>query len=173
MIVCLNRRREQLIVQYKERQAEEQAAAMDRIQTRRELTETKAELQTKMKQNLLHSMLDRMIDEIDSKMKQLKLTEREVELLFECDTQQLEETISHLGQLMEKDSVPTPESKETDPGCGDQWEVDRSTLNIVRQTEAGRLSEMWLGTWNNNMVSVSKRNAFVLLPNPYSANSRI
>ena len=56
---------------------------------------------------MLHSMRDKMVEEIETKMRQVEVVEREVELMFECDTQQLEETISVLGQLVERDvSIP-------------------------------------------------------------------
>ena len=41
-------------------------------------------------------------------MRQLEVVEREVELTFECDTRQLEETISVLGQLVEREILPIP-----------------------------------------------------------------
>ena len=61
-----------------------------------------------MKENLLHSTRDRMVEDIETKMRQLEVVEREVELTFECDTRQLEETISVLGQLGEREILPIP-----------------------------------------------------------------
>ena len=107
LIDCLNRRRVQLIAEYTERQAEKRAETTGRIHTLRQLTDTRTLLQTQMKENVLHSMRDRIVEDIETKMRQLEVVEREVELTFECDTQQLEETISVLGQLVERDvSIP-------------------------------------------------------------------
>ena len=53
-------------------------------------------------------MRDRMVEDIGTKMRQLEVVEREVELTFECDTRQLEETISVLGQLVEREIIPIP-----------------------------------------------------------------
>ena len=107
LIDCLNRRRVQLIAEYRERQAEKRAETTGRIQTLRQLTDTRTHLQTQMKENVLHSMRDRIVEDIETKMRQLEVVEREVELTLECDTRQLEETISVLGQLVERDvSIP-------------------------------------------------------------------
>ena len=108
LIVCLNLRREQLIAEHRGRQEERRADTISRIQTLQQLTESKTHLQTEMKENALHSMRERMVEEIETKMRQLEAVEREVEFLFECDTQQLEETISILGKLVEREFVPTP-----------------------------------------------------------------
>ena len=108
LIDCLNRRRVQLIAEHRERQAEKCAETTGRIHTLRQLTETKTHLQTQMKENLLHSMRVRMVEDIETEMRQLDVVEREVELTFECDTRQLEETISVLGQLVEREIIPIP-----------------------------------------------------------------
>ena len=108
LIDCLNRRRVQLIAEYRKRQAEKRAETTGRIQTLRQLTDTRTLLQTQMKENLLHSMRDRIVEDIETKMRQLEVVEREVELTFECDTRQLEETISVLGQLVEREIIPIP-----------------------------------------------------------------
>ena len=49
-----------------------------------------------------------MVEDIEIKMRQLEVVEREVEMTFECDTRQLEETISVLGQLLEREILPIP-----------------------------------------------------------------
>ena len=107
LINCLNRRRVQLIAEHRERQAEKRAETTSRIQTLRQLTDTRTHLQTQMKENVLHSMREIIVEDIETKMRQLEVVEREMELTFECDTRQLEETISVLGQLVERDvSIP-------------------------------------------------------------------
>ena len=60
-----------------------------------------------MKDNLLHSIREKIVEDIDTKMKQLRMVEKETEVVFECDTRQLEQTISMLGELLERD-VSTP-----------------------------------------------------------------
>ena len=106
LIVCLNRRREQLISEHRERQQEKHAANTGRIETLQQLRDSKADLQTRMKDNVLHSMREKMLEEIDTRMRQLEVVAREVEVAFECDTLPLEETISALGQLVEIEPIP-------------------------------------------------------------------
>ena len=108
LIDCLNHRRVQLIAEHIERQAEKRAETAGRIQTLRQLTDTRTHLQTEMKENLLHSMRDRIVEDIEIKMRQLKVVEREMELTFECDTRQLEKAISVLGQLVEREVLSIP-----------------------------------------------------------------
>ena len=106
LIVCLNRRREQLIAEYRERQEEKHAAITGRIRTLQQLRDSKTDLQTRMKDNLLHSTRVRVLEEIDTKTRQLEVVARDMEVAFECDTLQLEETISALGQLVEIEPIP-------------------------------------------------------------------
>ena len=87
---------------------ERRAAITGRIQMIKQLTDTKADLQVRMKENLLHSMRKIIVEEIDTKKRQLQVVAREVEVMFECDTRQLEETISELGQLVERETASIP-----------------------------------------------------------------
>ena len=108
LIVCLNRRREQLIAEYRERQEEKHAANTGRIETLQQLRDSKTDLLARMKENILHSVRERMLEEIDTKIRQLEFVAREVEVVLECDTLQLEETISALGQLVEREILTIP-----------------------------------------------------------------
>ena len=108
LIDCLNHRRVQLIAEHRERQEEKRAETTSRIQTLQQLTDSKTHLQTEMKENVLRSMREKMVEDIEIKIRQLEVVEREVELMFECDTRQLEETISVLGQLVEREIIPIP-----------------------------------------------------------------
>ena len=108
LIDCLNHRRVQLIAEYREWRDEKRAETTSRIQTLQQLTDSKTHLQTEMKENVLHSMREKMVEDIEIKIRQLEVVEREVELMFECDTRQLEETISVLGQLVEREIFPIP-----------------------------------------------------------------
>ncbi|KAI6660349.1 PEP-CTERM domain protein [Oopsacas minuta] len=108
LVLCLNRRRVELIREFREKREERRAAVSGREQTIRQLQESKANLQSQMKENLLHSMRERMIEEMDDKMRELQVTVRETEVLFQYDAQQIEESISVLGQLIERDIIQTP-----------------------------------------------------------------
>ena len=88
---------------------ERRAAVTTRQNMLQQLIDSKAEIQGHMKENPLHSMRERMTEEIDKKMRDLQVTQKETEVVFECDTTQLEQTISVLGQLVEREIVSTPD----------------------------------------------------------------
>ena len=98
-----------MIREFRERLEERRAAATTRFNMLQQLIDSKAELQGRMKENPLHSMRERMTEEIDRKMRDLQVVERETEVVFECDTTQLEQTISVWGQLIERETVSTPD----------------------------------------------------------------
>ena len=88
---------------------ERRAAVTTRQNMLQQLIDSKAEIQGHMKENPLHSMRERMTEEIDTKMRELQVAQMETEVVFECDTTQLEQTISVLGQLVERKIVSTPD----------------------------------------------------------------
>ena len=109
IIYRMNQRREEVIAEFRERLEERRAATTTRLNTVQQLIDTKADLQTRMKENLLHSMREKMLEDIDTRMTQLQVVEKETEVVFECDTRQLEQTISVLGQLIEREIISTPD----------------------------------------------------------------
>ena len=88
---------------------ERREAVTTRQNMLQQLIDSKADLQGLMKENPLYSMRERMTEEIDTKMQDLQVTQKETEVVFECDTTQLEQTISVLGQLVEREIVSTPD----------------------------------------------------------------
>ena len=108
IIYRLNQRREEVITEFRERLEERRAATTTRLNTVQQLIDSKADLQIRMKENLLHSMREKMLEDIDTRITQLQVVEKETEVVFECDTRQLEQTISVLGQLIERD-ISTPD----------------------------------------------------------------
>ena len=109
IIYRLNQRREEVIAEFRERLEERRAATTTRLNTVQQLIDSKADLQIRMKENLLHSMREKMLEDIDTRMTQLQVVEKETEVVFECDTRQLEQTISVLGQLIEREIISTPD----------------------------------------------------------------
>ena len=109
IIYRLNQRREEVIAEFRERLEERRAATTTRLNTVQQLIDSKADLQIRMKENLLHSMREKMLEDIDTRMTQLQVVEKETEVVFECDTRQLEQTISVLGQLIEEEINSTPD----------------------------------------------------------------
>ena len=110
IVDCVNQRREEVITEFRESLEERRAATTTRLNTVQQLIDTKAEVQIRMKENLLYSMREKMLEDIDTRMTQLQVEEKETEVVFECDTRQLEQTISVLGQLIERrEIIPTPD----------------------------------------------------------------
>ena len=109
IIYRLNQRREEVIAEFKERLEERRAATTTRLNTVQQLIDSKADLQIRMKENLLHSMREKMLEDIDTRITQLQVVEKETEVVFECDTRQLEQPISVLGQLIEREIISTPD----------------------------------------------------------------
>ena len=109
IIYRVNQRREEMITQFRDRMEERRAATTTRLNTIQQLIDSKADLQCRMKENLLHSIREKMLEEIDTKMEQLQVVEKETKVVFECDTRQLEQTISVLGQLIEREIISTPD----------------------------------------------------------------
>ncbi|KAI6646136.1 6-bladed beta-propeller [Oopsacas minuta] len=108
LVLCLNTRRVELIREFREKREGRRATTSGREQTIRQLQESKANLQSQIEENILHSMRERMIEEMDDKMRELQVTVRETEVLFQYDAQQIEKNISVLGQLIERDIIQTP-----------------------------------------------------------------
>ena len=109
IIYRVNQRREEMITAFRDRMEERRAATTTRLNTIQQLIDSKADLQSRMKENLLHSMREKMLEDIDPKMAQLQVVEKETEVVFECDTRQLEQTISVLGQLIQREIISTPD----------------------------------------------------------------
>ena len=109
IVDCVNQRREEMIAEFREGLEERRAATTTRLNTVQQLIDSKADLQSRMKENLLHSMREKMLEDIDTRMTQLQVVEKETEVVFECDTRQLEQTISVLGQLTEREIISTPD----------------------------------------------------------------
>ena len=109
IVYRVNQRREEMIAAFRDIMEERRAATTTRLNTIQQLIDSKADLQSRMKENLLHSMREKMLEDIDTRMAQLQVVEKETEVVFECDTRQLEQTISVLGQLIQRKIISTPD----------------------------------------------------------------
>ena len=84
-----------------------------RQQMEEQLVESRRMLEGQMTHNKLHSMQERMVAEMEAKMAQLQAnapTPQEVRFL--CDTRDLEEHITHLGEIVRLDIPPIPPMPE-------------------------------------------------------------
>ena len=103
LIDLLNLRREEMIHQFRERLA----AVPTRQNMLQQPTNSEADMLGLTKEDPLRSMLERITEELGKKM--LQLSQKETEIVFECDTTQLEQTISVLGQVVGGEIVSTPD----------------------------------------------------------------
>ena len=101
IIYRLNQRREEMIAEFRDKMEERRATTATRLNTIQQLIDSKADLQGRMRENLLHSIREKMLEDIDTKLRQLQVVEKETEVVFECD--------SVLGQLIEKEIISTPD----------------------------------------------------------------
>ena len=108
LVSTVNKRREALLEKYRDKREEIRARETGRDRTRQQLLETKVHLQEKMVENTLQALREKMAEEIETQLKELEVTDRPVELLFQCDTRAVEETISQLGQLIQKEDTSIP-----------------------------------------------------------------
>ena len=105
LVECINRRRDVLISEFRMRQEDIFSESTRRRQTLQSLNESKANL-AGIKDNMLQSFREKMSCDLDDKIKQLEVKPKEFEL--ECDTQQLEDSIASLGQLIEREVIAIP-----------------------------------------------------------------
>ena len=72
-----------MIAEFRERLEERRAITTTRLNTVQQLIDSKADLQIRMKENLLHCA-EKMLEDIDTRMTQLQVVEKETEVVFEC-----------------------------------------------------------------------------------------
>ena len=108
LVHTVNRRRVELLLEYRERRDEMRARVTSLIRTKQQLLQTKEQLHEKMAENMLHSLREKMTEEIESKRRDLEVTDRPMELSFQCETQEVVKTISQLGQLIQKQIPSIP-----------------------------------------------------------------
>ena len=96
LVVCINRRRIELLTEYRENKEQRRSEETARLRTRTQLATTRTQVQEEMNENVLHSMRERMVGEIEERMRELETSVRDVELSFECETREVEESISRL-----------------------------------------------------------------------------
>ena len=100
LIALLNLRRAQLLTQLRDAREEKRAAAVARQEIETQLTAARTHLQTDLKENPLQSMQERMVSELEQKLRELRMNiPVETEFQCQCDTRDLEASISRLGEI--------------------------------------------------------------------------
>ena len=73
LVVCINRRRIELLTEYREKKEQRRAEETARLRKRQQLATTQTQVQEEMNENVLHSMRERMVGEIEERMRELDL----------------------------------------------------------------------------------------------------
>ena len=102
LIALLNLRRAQLLTQLRDAREEKRAAAVARQEMETQLTAAQTALQTHLKENPLQSMQERMVSELEQKLRELRMNiPVETEFQCQCYTRDLEASISRLGEIIQ------------------------------------------------------------------------
>ena len=102
LIALLNLRRAQLLTKLRDAREEKRAAEVARREIETQLTTARTTLQTHLKENPLQSMQERMVSELEQKLREVRMNIRaETQIKWQCDTRDLEVSISHLGEIVQ------------------------------------------------------------------------
>ncbi|KAI6661724.1 NHL repeat containing protein [Oopsacas minuta] len=109
MIFLLNQRRIHLLTNLRNKQEETRANQVAYQEMKQQLEETRALVEGRMTHNKLHSISDRFVAEMQTKLAELHLNTPPPHVLrFLCDTQDLERSINRLGEISQQEihSIP-------------------------------------------------------------------
>ncbi|KAI6649096.1 hypothetical protein LOD99_6817 [Oopsacas minuta] len=109
LIFLLNQRRVHLLATLRNRREEMRTDLVARQEMEEELVGARTLLEGQIKHNKLHSMQERFVGEMEAKLAELRLNAPPTqELRFLCNTQDLEEHISRLGEINQHEIPPIP-----------------------------------------------------------------
>ncbi|KAI6658595.1 NHL repeat containing protein [Oopsacas minuta] len=103
LVMKLNVRRAQLLKIVHNMREEKRAAERGRKEMTTKLTETQSYLQEQLKENPLQSMQERIDKEMEDKLRELRINiPVETKLQWQCDTREIEMSISRLGDIVQE-----------------------------------------------------------------------
>ena len=105
VVACVNHRRMTLLTEANERRLEMAARVTQREQKEQELLATKADVERNIKANELRELQERMLAEIEAKLAEVRLPHPETRLKFQGESEELEQLILALGDVIEE-AVP-------------------------------------------------------------------
>ena len=108
LILSLEQRRHQLLTDLRDRREEISANRVARQQMDQQITETRALLEGQMTHNLLHSFHAKIVTDLEAKMSEMQVAAPPQVVSYLCDTQDLEERISRLGEIVQLETPPIP-----------------------------------------------------------------
>ena len=105
VVACVNHRRMTVLAEANERRLEMAAREPHRSQKEQELIYVKAEVERKIKDNELRDLQERILADIEAKITELRLPQPETRLKFQGVSEELEQLILALGDVVEE-TVP-------------------------------------------------------------------
>ena len=105
VVACVNRRRMTLLTEANERSLEMAAQKTYRAQEEKELLATKTEVERNIKANKLRELQAKILSEIEAKLSEVRLPHPETRLKFQGESEELEQLILALGDVIEE-AVP-------------------------------------------------------------------
>ncbi|KAI6647873.1 NHL repeat containing protein [Oopsacas minuta] len=109
LIFLLNQRRIHLLTTLRNKRQETRGNQVACQQMKQQLEESRALVEGRMTHNQLHSMSDRLVAEMQTKLAELHLNTPPPHVLrFLCDTQELERSINRLGEISQQEIHPIP-----------------------------------------------------------------
>ena len=105
VVACVNHRRMTVLAEANERRLEMAAREPHRAQKEQELLRTKAGVERKIKDTELRDLQERLLADIEAKLTEVRLPQPETRLKFQGESEQLEQLILALGDVLEE-AVP-------------------------------------------------------------------
>ena len=105
VVACVNHQRMAVLAEANERRLEIAAREPHRVQKEQELLTTKAEVEKKIKDNEFRELQERLLADIETKLTEVRLPQPETRLKFQGESEQLEQLILALGDVLEE-AVP-------------------------------------------------------------------
>ena len=105
VVACVNHRRMTVLTEANERHLEMAAREPHRAQKEQELLTAKANIERDIKDNELRELQERMLADIEAKLTELRLPQPETRLKFQGESEELEQLILALGDVVEE-TVP-------------------------------------------------------------------
>ena len=107
LILFLEQRRAQLLTQLRDSREEMGANRLARQQMEQQVAEARAFLEGQLTHNMLHSIQERIVADLEAKLAELQVAPPpQEEVRFLCDTRDLEEHIVRLGEIVRLDIPP-------------------------------------------------------------------
>ena len=114
LIFLLNQRRFHLITSLRDKRDEIRANQAGREQIDRQLVESRVLLEGLMTHNVLHSMQEKIFNELETKQAEIHAALAQ-KLSYVCNTHEIEECINRLGEIVQTDIVPNPQNPPNPP----------------------------------------------------------